>query len=475
MIRYFLKNFAFLLLLNVLIKPIWVFFIDIPVQNAVGHDVYGMYYTAFNFAFIFSIVSDMGLNHFNNIHLADKSLKNEFSYASVLPAKLVFSLLYILLSVLVSLLVFDNQKIIFFVWLTSIFHALTGLILFLRTYLSSDMRFKNDSFFSVFDKILSTLILGTFLYFFHLKSITIETFIYIQILSLLISIFVLVLVLKKYLNFTIAKGPLNTSWIRDAFPYTLLIFVMGIYTRIDSTFLQVMLEGSYPGIYAASYRLIDFLSQYGYLSSVILLPLFSRLKEEKTNSVKLLQSITTVMIFSGFLIAFVFLVFSKEIIQFLYKEDTHMITTVFQIHLMAYPFIISNFVLGSFLTSNKQITFLIRISLIAATFQLLGNYFLIKVYKITGASVGMVLTNIFIFLAQFFQINRISHFENSIRKLILGFIIFGLGIILSFYFNSLGFKVLMLVFVFGGGMWMYALRSELLKHVKEKPLIRCKH
>ncbi|MFN4298251.1 MAG: oligosaccharide flippase family protein [Thermaurantimonas sp.] len=474
MIFYFLKNFAFLLLLNVLIKPFWVFFIDIPVQNAVGHDVYGMYFTAFNFAFIFSIFSDMGLNHFNNIHLADKSIQKEFSYASVLPLKLLFSLIYVLIASIFSVIIFDNKKIIFLVFISSIFHALTNLILFLRTYLSSHMQFKNDSFYSIFDKIISTIILGILLYFSYPNTISIETFLYVQIISLLFSVMLLIIILKKHLNFSFRNFSLNTYWFKEALPYTLLIFVMGIYTRIDSTLIQLLTEKRFAGIYAASFRLIDFLSQYGYLSSVILLPLFSSLKVKQTESIRLLQSIIFIMIYTGYAIAFLFMLISTKFIHILYNEDTRTIAEIFQIHLMAYPFIISNFVLGSFLTANRQIRYLIRISVIAAFFQILGNYFLIKLYNVNGASVGMVLTNMFIFFAQFYWIFRKFNLENMIYKKIQMLVVLGLAVSLFFFYNKVGFNVLMVFFLSGGAVWIYTMRKVLSKTVLDKPFFKLK-
>ncbi|GCD78061.1 hypothetical protein JCM31826_15430 [Thermaurantimonas aggregans] len=247
---------------------------------------------------------------------------------------------------------------------------------------------------------------------------------------------------------------------------------MGIYTRVDSTLIQLMTEGRFTGIYAASFRIIDFLSQYGYLSSVILLPLFSSLKAEQNESKKLLQSIVLIMIFTGYAITFFFMFISNKVIYILYKEDTSKITEIFQLHLIAYPFIISNFVLGSFLTAYRQIPYLIRISIIAAFFQILGNYFLIKLYNINGASVGMILTNVFIFFAQLYYIIEVYNLENSFTKRIQILVVTGLVVSLSFFYLEVGFKVLTIVFATGGAVWIYKMRNELSQAVLDKPFFK---
>ena len=65
MSRPFLNNVGFLLLINLLIKPIFIFGIDLVVQNRVGPAAYGSYFALFNFAFLFNVLLDFGINNFN--------------------------------------------------------------------------------------------------------------------------------------------------------------------------------------------------------------------------------------------------------------------------------------------------------------------------------------------------------------------------------------------------------------------------
>ena len=68
--RKFVTNLILLIFLNVLIKPFWIFGIDIPVQNVVGAANYGFYGSLLNFSMILNILLDLGLTNYNNRNIA---------------------------------------------------------------------------------------------------------------------------------------------------------------------------------------------------------------------------------------------------------------------------------------------------------------------------------------------------------------------------------------------------------------------
>ncbi|GCD80166.1 oligosaccharide flippase family protein [Schleiferia thermophila] len=406
MLLYFFRNFGFLLLLNVLIKPIWVFAIDIPVQNAVGHDVYGLFFTAFNFSMIFSILSDLGLNHFNNINLSDQSVQRVYSVASLLPAKLMLSIVYVLIATVAGILVFGEGSILYFIFLTSVFHASSGFILFLRTYLSSSQKFGKDSLYSVLDRFISTMILFVWLYLIPMESFQMEYFVYVQIFSAGVPVLLLLIHLRKDIGVRFRFVPESWLWLKAAAPYSLLILLMGLYTRIDSTLIQLLLGSNEAGIYAASYRLVDFLSQFGYLSSIILLPLFAHLKKEEEVLKKLFSSILIIMFFTGVFIAVSMFYLSETFCEILYTSDAKEISKVFRIHLISYPFIVANFIVGSYITAHKYLRFLILISIAGIVVILTAIGLLISGYGVVGVAVAMVVTHVWIFVAQLWWIGR---------------------------------------------------------------------
>src|SRR5690554_7739935 len=63
--KKFLGNLLFIILLNVLIKPFYIFGIDVQVQNIVGSESYGMYFSLLNFSFLFNMFLDIGVTNYN--------------------------------------------------------------------------------------------------------------------------------------------------------------------------------------------------------------------------------------------------------------------------------------------------------------------------------------------------------------------------------------------------------------------------
>ena len=61
MLKKYLADIAFMQILNLLIKPIWILVIDRAVQNTLSLEVYGNYAALFNFSLMFFIILDLGL------------------------------------------------------------------------------------------------------------------------------------------------------------------------------------------------------------------------------------------------------------------------------------------------------------------------------------------------------------------------------------------------------------------------------
>ena len=71
--KSFISNILLLILLNVLVKPVWILLIDRNVQLLTGHETYGLYNALMNLSLIFSILLDMGITNYNNKRIAYKN------------------------------------------------------------------------------------------------------------------------------------------------------------------------------------------------------------------------------------------------------------------------------------------------------------------------------------------------------------------------------------------------------------------
>ena len=91
MLKKYLSDIAFMQVLNLLIKPIWILLIDAAVQEALPQEVYGNYFALFNFSLLFFIVLDLGLNSFNITEVAQDNSKIGLLTGSIIGLKIILA------------------------------------------------------------------------------------------------------------------------------------------------------------------------------------------------------------------------------------------------------------------------------------------------------------------------------------------------------------------------------------------------
>ena len=92
--RKFLTNLLLLLLLNFLIKPLWIFGIDLRVQNVVGAQDYGFYFAILNASFLFNILLDFGITKFNNKNIAQNTQLLNKHFSGIVILKLMLAVVH---------------------------------------------------------------------------------------------------------------------------------------------------------------------------------------------------------------------------------------------------------------------------------------------------------------------------------------------------------------------------------------------
>lgn len=279
--REFLLNAAFLVLVNLLIKPFYVFGIERTVQERVGPEQYGLYATLFSFAFLLFMVNDFGIHYFNNRNIARHPQLIGKYFPNILIIKSLLTVLYLVL-VFVAALVRDFEPaiwhLLFFIALNHVFISLTA---FLRSNISGLGMYRTDSVISTLDKLLLIAICAVLLWspIFGDK-FRIEWFIHAQNLSWGITVLVAFFIVKKQLKTPLRLRPnwkLMLVILKKSAPYALAVFLMTAYTRFDIVLLEWLApDGRHEaGVYAAAYRILDALNMAGYLFAGLLLPMFT--------------------------------------------------------------------------------------------------------------------------------------------------------------------------------------------------------
>ena len=356
-----LSGLLWIVLLNLLIKPLWILGVDRGVQNAVGAETYGLYFVVFNLAYIFNILLDLGVTNFNVRNIARHPQLIEKHLSGILSIKVLLLGLYLIVTLTVGMLLgYGSRQFWLLLWL-SVNQFLNSLITYLRSNFEGLLMFRMDSILSVLDRILMIAICGYLLWRPDAPYFQIEWFVYAQTAAYLITAAVALIALGKHtglkrLHFS---KPFTLSILRQSAPFALLVLLMASYNRLDPILLQRILpDGAHQaGIYAGAFRLLDALTMIAYLVSVPLLPIYSRLTKER--NIEEIGSITQ-MVFAMMMVFSVTVAVtcafnSEELMQLMYSEHIEASARVFRILIYGIIPISMTYIFGTLLTANGSL------------------------------------------------------------------------------------------------------------------------
>ncbi|MBK8806455.1 MAG: oligosaccharide flippase family protein [Bacteroidales bacterium] len=295
--RLFFTNLLLLLLLNLLIKPIWIFGVDLTVQNTVGVEKYGAFASIFSFTIIFNILLDFGITNFNSRNIARHSQLLQKYFSNILILKFFLGFLYALVCISIAFIT-DWGAAEFRLLMFLIFNQfLLSFILYLRSNLSGLHLFKTDSIISVTDKSIMIAICSVLLLHPATKNnFSIEWFVYVQTAGYLTTFLITFFIVKSKISKLTLRFDKRFMILilKQTFPYALLVLFMAIYMRTDIVMIEQLLpDGDYQaGVYAQSYRILDAVAMYAYLFATLLLLIFSRMLKNN-ESVKQLSRLSS--------------------------------------------------------------------------------------------------------------------------------------------------------------------------------------
>lgn len=382
-----ISGLFWVLLANLLVKPFWILGIDVGVQNAVGAEMYGFYFTIFNISYIFNILLDLGITNFNTRNIARNPILIAKHLSGLLSIKLLLLLLYLVVTFSVGFLQGFSSTQFLLLAILSFNQFLNSLILYLRSNFEGLLLFKWDSLFSVMDRVLMIIICGFMLWgptlslfnsqfsIFHFALTQTAAYIITTVLALL------VLVRKTGRIRLRWNKPFTIAILKQSLPFALLVLLMASYNRIDPILLEQLSpdgKGNFnAGIYAGAFKMLDALTMIAYLVSVPLLPIFSKMTkdtsagsgqgEQKVESGKrtLRQthgkeseiSETTRAVFSLMMVfsitaACALSGTSNEIMALFYNENVEDYSTVFRIVIYCIIPISATYIFGTLLTAG---------------------------------------------------------------------------------------------------------------------------
>ncbi len=394
--------------------------VDVGVQNSVGAESYGFYFSILNFTLLFNMVLDMGTTNFNNRNIAQNNQLLDKHLSSYIILRLLLGVAYFVVIFAVALLIGyrgSQLKLLFWVGLNQFLNA---FLLYLRSNISALLMFKTDSVLSVMDKLLMILFCGLLLW----GNITdspfrIEWFVWCQMVAYLVTIVLaLCIVLKKAklrkLNWNLA---FFLVIIKKSFPYALVTFLMACYYRIDSVMLERLLPSGagaeQSGIYASAFRLMDTLAMIAYLFSVILLPLFSKMLKQKENVTPVVRTSFSLLFLFSVTAVVILYVYREPVIQLFYPDIAENSVAVFRLIIFGLIPISMIYLFGTLLTANGSMKELNITAVVGIVINVTVNLMLIPRMQACGSAVASFCTQLVVAVLQFVVALRILKFPLS--------------------------------------------------------------
>jgi len=427
------------LLANLIVKPFWLLGVEVGVQNAVGTEMYGLYFKIFSISYIFNILLDLGVTNFNTRNIAQTPVLIRKHLSGILSIKLMLLAIYIVVTFTVGALMgYDSQKFYLLGWLC-LNQFLNSLIIYLRSNFEGLLLFRWDSLLSVMDRLLMIVICGLMLWAPGVTlcggRMTIFHFVYAQTAAYVITAAIALCVLLRRTGVRRLHWdkPFTIAILKKSIPFALLVLLMASYNRLDPVMLGKLSPngmGDYnAGIYAGAFRLLDALTMIVYLVSIPLLPIYSKMTKKGID--KELQS-TTKMMFSMVLVfsvtaACTLSSLDGQIMSLMYSDNVGDYASVFRILVFCIIPISATYVFGTLLTAAGKLRQLNTFAAISLLVNLTVNVICIPRWGAVGSAWASVCAQCFMAVCEIVASVRIFDFHIH-RPYIIKIILFTLFI-----------------------------------------------
>lgn len=431
--KFFVKNILFVLAVNLLIKPAWIFLIDRTVQNRVGHAAYGTYQALFNLALIFQIILDFGLNNYNSRIISQKPESLKEMFPIMLSARIVLILFYASLVFITGLALGYRGWELGLLSGVLLIQGITVMVQYFRSNVAALHHFRTDGILSVTDRFLMILICGFLLFFpATARHFRIEWFVFCQVgcygAAMLISFWVLRKIAPVPLHFRFhTEGSLQI--IKESLPYALAIFLMSVYTRSDIMLIERIAGKEQAGIYSAAYRLLDVGNIFGLMFANMLLPLFGRMLAKKEDVVPIVRVCVNMLLPISLIAVVAAIFFGFDIMHLLYPHATAYDGQIFAWLIASLPAFCMMYVYSTLLNAAGDLKTINWLALLGVGINLGINFVLIPRFGAWGAAVTAFITQSILALGFMVFASRKNHLPVDLKWTAahLGFFVFALA------------------------------------------------
>jgi O-antigen/teichoic acid export membrane protein len=403
MVGQFFRNALLQVSLNLLVKGVYLFAIERMVQNILPEGDYGLYFALLGLGMLLQVVADFGLQLYNSRVLAGhrQLLAKYFPY--FIGLKLLLGTAFFFLLLPTGLLLGYRGAEIYLLLIAGAIQLFNSLVLYLRSNLSGLGKYALDGWFSIADKSLMILTVGSLLMFAP-EELTIFRFAGLQLMSWVITAGLLVLVVRNRLPRKLPKFSRTTfvALLKGGAPYALAVFLATAYTRTDAIMIERLLTDGAAAAdhYAASYRLLDALNMIGWLLAGLLIPMYARLFAQKESLLPLLKFSVQLLLAGSVCAAIPLALYSHEIVALLYDFAEPRTGQI--LFFLAFSFVAQclNYAYGALLSATGFIGRMNKIYAVGIVLNLGGNLLVLPHYGAPGAAAITLITQGFVAVTQ---------------------------------------------------------------------------
>lgn len=491
----FLKNLLWLQLLNWLVKPLWILWIEREIQLRMGDEWYGVYSLHFNLTLLFAVLLDAGLNTYVSKEIAAHG--KLYHPKRMLFLRFSLGLIYVGLILLVADLQAGIQGVFLFYALIN--QLMASVILMLRSVLQGKQRFVSDSWLSVADRLVALVACSWMLRvytneMFHSEGgvLMFQLAQFFGYLAALVLGLVLVFWKSKRVEVVVDVSNEGTyQWLKQLGWYAVMALAMSVFTRIDVQMIQRYAGGSVLanmelpvgleiskgwdiakymaelgyreiGLYAKGYRLLDAALIFSTLLSTQLLPLLSAAVSKRGNTQDLMHFGLRVVLMVSVGAAFGCWFYGDAIMNWLYQgemvagatvkgsgfslalqygysgEILH-VAMIFKVLMIAFIPMSLVHVFGTYVTAAGHMKWLAKLAVVCVAVNVIFNYIEIPKVGALAAAVGCLITQTVFAAACIVKTHRLGGYIWS-EKQAQGFFAILVGGMLCFGLTKMGLK-----------------------------------
>lgn len=439
-IKTIFKNMSWLLISQI-IASICGFIWTILMARYLGVNNYGILGFATSLTGILAITVDLGISSHIVRHISTNYDSAPKYLGNAIPLKSIFAIGAFLLILMILIIMKSDELTI----TVTLLFAIEMIINSFKSLLNGSFQAFEEGKYQGIGNIITNLLLFSFILLSIFTDLGIIGITISYILANLIALIYEYYVLKKHI--VKPKFEFDKQFCKNitlvSLPFAIAAIFYNIYYSIDMVMLN-NLVGSYPtGIYNATYKLISVLTLFYSIYGAVIFPVMSKFfKTDKELLLISLEKSIKYLLLIMIPLATATMFYSSDIIYLIYGHGYDEATSPLSILIWTVGLIFVNGACGTYLNAyHKEVT-VTKINGIAATFNIVLNFFMIPHFSYNGAAITTVLSDILIIFLQSYIIYKLGERPNKklyadLVKIIIGSAVLGIAL----YFLNLNMWV----------------------------------